>query len=113
MEFNVGDDLKAALSASAMYVSRVFTDTANTPEAIMSKHALIDASAKLGSESHGWEIALIGKNLTNKYTYSSSSNVQSRQATATAAYLQNARSEVVKLPPRRPKSSVRRIRDIR
>jgi iron complex outermembrane receptor protein len=41
----------------------------------MPKYALLDATARIGDAEDRWELALIGRNLTNKFYYVASTDV--------------------------------------
>lgn len=68
-EGDVGPDLHIGLSVDANFTSQFFTDSANKPQAVQKDYALLDAAVRIGKPSTGIEIALIGRNLTNKYYY--------------------------------------------
>lgn len=66
----VGAGLKLGLSFSGRYSSRYKTYAFapdNADRFFQSAYAAIDASIRLGAEDERWELALIGKNLTNRF----------------------------------------------
>ena len=73
-EAPLGGNLKLGLSGQMSYSDRYFTDTANSPGGLQSDYTLFDASVRLGAENDTWEIAFIGRNLTNKYYFVRSSD---------------------------------------
>jgi len=82
----LGNDLKLGLSVDATYSSSFLTDATNAPQSRMPKYALLDASLRLGEADDLWELALIGRNLTDKYYYVAAPNVPfTGSGTGTAA----------------------------
>lgn len=63
----VGDALKMGLIANASYVSSYLTDASSAPNGRQPRYGLVDATARVGAADDSWELALIGRNLTNKY----------------------------------------------
>jgi outer membrane receptor protein involved in Fe transport len=66
----VGDALKAGISTNVRYSSSYHTSpfaNAGASRFIQSGYATLDANIRLGSVDDRWELALIGKNLTNKF----------------------------------------------
>lgn len=59
--------LKTAFSVSGSYSSSYQTATDNAPGGLQKAFWLLNASAKVGPESGAYELALIGRNLTNSY----------------------------------------------
>ena len=70
---DIGSDSNLTLSASGSRTSSYFTDALNTPEGIQHGYWLLDASARL--KTHGFELGLVGRNLTNKYYFQRSTGV--------------------------------------
>src|SRR5690606_4008552 len=64
----VGRDMKLVLGGNANYTSRYATTLVDLPGMEQSGFAKIDANLALRGPEDRWELALIGKNLTNKYT---------------------------------------------
>lgn len=67
----IGNDLKIGLSGDINYTSKEITDAKSTPGAVSPSRALIDASLRLAQADDRWELALIGRNLSNKYYFAS------------------------------------------
>ena len=70
----MGGNLKLGLSGNASYSGGYFTDTSSTPGGWQKSYTLLDASVRLGDQDDRWELAFIGKNLTNKYYFVRSSD---------------------------------------
>ena len=66
-ETPLGAALKLGLSADVTFAGRAPTDAALTPGLISPKRALLDATARIAESKDAWEVALIGRNLTNKF----------------------------------------------
>ena len=73
-ESTLGGSLKLGLSGNMSYSGSYFTDSANTPGGKQPNYTLFDASLRIGAEDDTWEVALIGRNLTNKYYFVRSSD---------------------------------------
>jgi outer membrane receptor protein involved in Fe transport len=67
-EMPVGRDMRIVLGGNANYTSRYATTLVDLPGMEQSGFAKIDANLALRGPEDRWELALIGKNLTNKYT---------------------------------------------
>lgn len=65
----IGGDLKLGFSGDVNYSDGFFNDTSNNPAGRLSAFATVDAAVRLSGNSGRWEAALIGTNLTNKYTW--------------------------------------------
>lgn len=74
-ETPISEGLKLGLLGSVSYNSSLLTDVTSDPRGRMKKYGLVDATLRLGDAEDRWEIAAIGRNLTNKYYWSSSDNV--------------------------------------
>lgn len=74
-EAPLGNALKLGLSVDAKYSTSFLTDASSAPRGRMPSYALLDATARLGTRNDGWELALIGRNLTNKFFYLQTSDV--------------------------------------
>jgi iron complex outermembrane receptor protein len=59
----------------AAYNSSFFTDVTANPFSKMPGYTLIDATARIGDAEDRWELAFIGRNLTNKWYYVASTDV--------------------------------------
>nr|WP_176392390.1 TonB-dependent receptor [Sphingomonas sp. CDS-1] len=69
------DAMKLGLSVDANYSSSFLTDSTSAPDGRMPKYALLDASLRVSEADDRWEVALVGRNLTNKYYYVASTDV--------------------------------------
>lgn len=65
----VNDDFNIGFSGSVNYSDGYFTDTSSNPDGRMPSYAQVDASVRLSDAADRWEVAVIGSNLTNKYTW--------------------------------------------
>lgn len=54
------------LSSDFRFSSKYNSSAFDSPNGVQKSYSVIDASIRLRSESKGWELALIGKNLTNR-----------------------------------------------
>ena len=61
------DGWKTALSASASYSSEYQTATDNAPGGLQKDYWLINAALRVGPDDGSYELALLGRNLTNSY----------------------------------------------
>lgn len=78
--------LKLGLSVDANYSSSMLTDATSAPNGRMLKYALLDGSLRVSETDDKWEVALVGRNLTNKYYYVASTDVPfTGSGTGTAA----------------------------
>jgi iron complex outermembrane receptor protein len=85
-ETPVGSRLKLGVSGDVKYSSSYLTDSINSPEGQMPSFALVDASVRVGDENDKWQLALIGRNLTNRYVWVNSVDVPfTGSGTGTAA----------------------------
>jgi len=64
--------LKLGVTGNMTFTSGFFTDAANKPGGRQDAYQLFDATLRIGDLDDRWELALIGKNLTNKYYYTRS-----------------------------------------
>jgi iron complex outermembrane receptor protein len=63
----VSDNLELSFNGNARYVSSYLTDASSAPNGRQPSFTLFDATARLSDVSERWELALIGRNLTNEY----------------------------------------------
>lgn len=63
----LGSTLKLGLSTEFTFASSVPTDATLSPFLISPKRALLDATGRIADVGDAWEVALIGRNLTNKF----------------------------------------------
>jgi outer membrane receptor protein involved in Fe transport len=61
-------DLELRWDSSVNFTSRFFTAADNDPNTLQTGYAKIDGRIAIGPQGAGWEVALIGKNLTDKLT---------------------------------------------
>ena len=60
-------DLRVGFSADGNYSGSYYNSTFNEPLAFQRSYWLLDASARLGNVDNRWQVAVIGRNLTNRY----------------------------------------------
>lgn len=65
-EFGLGESLMMSLSADASYSSKYNVGTQLQPLAVQDAFAKLDATFRLFTPDRKWELAVIGRNLTNK-----------------------------------------------
>ena len=65
-ETPIGGDLMFGLSGDAKYSGNYFTSETQSPSSKQNNYVLLNASARVFPENNGWELAVIGRNLTNK-----------------------------------------------
>ena len=70
----VGGGMAVTWAANANYSSRYSTNLTNLPWFFQSAYAKVNAAITLHDEDNGWEVSLLGNNLTNKLTSGSCSN---------------------------------------
>lgn len=66
-EREIGSDLAAGVSGEAIYTDRFFTDEQGSPDGVVDSFWRLNASVHVGSADERWDLALIGRNLTNEY----------------------------------------------
>lgn len=66
-ETAVGTGLKAGLSTNLRFSDSYLVSPFGNPVDRQGSYAMLDASLRFGAESDRWQLALIGKNLTNRY----------------------------------------------
>lgn len=59
--------VELGLNGNATYVSSYLTDGSSAPNGRQSGYTLLNATARVSSLDDSWELALIGRNLTDKY----------------------------------------------
>lgn len=64
---DVGESYRFGVSADMRYSSSYIVSSFNNPDSRQSPYAVLDASVRFGDRDDRWEIALVGKNLTNKF----------------------------------------------
>jgi iron complex outermembrane receptor protein len=68
-ETEISQDLKIGFTVDGRYSSRYNFISTNNPFAIQKGYTLLDGSVRLASNDERWELALIGRNLTNKFYF--------------------------------------------
>ena len=63
----ISDRLKFGISADARYSGSYLASAFGNPDSRQGKYVTLDASIRVGSEDDRWEVALIGKNLTDRF----------------------------------------------
>jgi len=66
-EREIGGNLKAGVSGEAIYTDRFLTDEQGSPDGVVNSFWRLNASVHVGAADDRWELALIGRNLTNEY----------------------------------------------
>jgi outer membrane receptor protein involved in Fe transport len=66
-ETPVGDGFKFGINADARFSSSYLASGFGAEHSKQDKYATLDAGLRFGAEDDNWTIALIGKNLTNKF----------------------------------------------
>ena len=66
-EIPMGSDLKLGLSADGRYSDKYNASPFDNPVMKQKSYLTLDASLRVGREDGQWEVALIGKNLTNEF----------------------------------------------
>lgn len=66
-ETPLSDAFKIGISGNMSYSDDYYTDTTNTPGGKQPSYTLFDASVRFADVDDTWEVALIGRNLSNKY----------------------------------------------
>ncbi|MBZ9649894.1 TonB-dependent receptor [Sphingobium sp. 3R8] len=74
-EAPIGSDLKLGFSTDLNYTSSEITDAKSTPHAVSPRRALLDATLRIGAQDDRWELALIGRNLTDQHYWATSQGV--------------------------------------
>jgi len=74
-EMLLGDALMLGLTGGLNYTSSYDADVTAHPYSRQPSYTLIDASVRIGDSDGRWEVALIGRNLTNKWYFAASNDV--------------------------------------
>ncbi len=80
-ETPISSNLKAEISSGVNYSSSFITNATSQPFSRQSKYALLDATLRVAQTDDKWELALIGRNLTNRYTFVRTSDNPAGSAT--------------------------------
>ena len=67
--------LKLGLSADATYSDSYLTDATAAPQSRQPSFTLLDTTIRLGGQNDAWQVAFIGRNLSNKHYWVASPNV--------------------------------------
>ena len=70
----ISSALKIGFGGDTTYTSSYLTDAASKPASRQHRYALIGATARVAPVDDRWEVALIGRNLTDKYYFVRSSD---------------------------------------
>lgn len=71
----ISDSFKLGLSGDVIHSSSYLTDSTSDPAGRQKSYTLLDATLRVADANDTWEVAFIGRNLTNKYYYFASANV--------------------------------------
>ncbi|WP_242128979.1 TonB-dependent receptor [Sphingobium sp. Sx8-8] len=63
----IGNGLMFGLNADVRYSSSYLASGFGNPDSRQSRYATLDAGIRLGAEDERWQVAVIGKNLTNRF----------------------------------------------
>ena len=67
LEAPISDRLNFGLTGNARYSDSFYGIENGSPAGIVNSYWLLDASVRIGTADEGWQLSLIGRNLTNKY----------------------------------------------
>ncbi|WP_176593337.1 TonB-dependent receptor [Sphingobium sp. EM0848] len=81
-DYPLSDDLRLGFNWGAQYTSKYNFSDALRPDAVQRGFTRYDAGVRLSSVSAGWEVALIGRNLTNELVVTSANDMP-RQGSGT------------------------------
>jgi iron complex outermembrane receptor protein len=70
----LSEKLMVGLSADVSHVGGQFTDTINAPGGYLKAYRLVDATLRI-SRDESWELALIGRNLTDEHVFQRSTDI--------------------------------------
>ena len=74
-ETPIGSMLKLGVSVNATHSSGYLTDATSAPQSHQPSYTLLDATVRLTDQNDTWEVALIGRNLTDEYVIYNDPNV--------------------------------------
>ena len=66
-ERDIGSTLKGGISVDTRYSDTYLTSAFGNPNTRQNDYVNLDASIRIGAENDSWQLALIGKNLTNRW----------------------------------------------
>lgn len=82
----VSETLNFGASFNIAHTTSFFTDISNDPAGAMPAYTLVDANVRVFQGPKGWELALIGRNLTDQHYYVATANAPfTGSGTGTAA----------------------------
>jgi iron complex outermembrane recepter protein len=85
-DHDIGDTMKFGVSANIRYSGKYLVSPFGNPLDTQKSFTTLDASLRVGSKDDRWQIAIIGKNLTNEYVLNAAQDAPSTGAgTGTAA----------------------------
>ncbi len=93
-ETPISDNLKLGLSLDSRYSSSYLAAVTGNPISRQKKYANIDASLRIGSADDKWELAVIGKNLTNNYIVNGAADTPSTGGAALSGILADQRGYI-------------------
>lgn len=91
--------LKVGLSGDANYSGGYFNNAYNEPLGYQKSYWLFDASLRVGAPDDRWEVALVGRNLGNKY-YVVRSSEQPFSGGASGTAVANRQADIIGAPNR-------------
>lgn len=71
----ISSTLQLGLTGAVTHSSSYLTDTTDAPNGRHAPYTLVDASVRVGAQDGTWQLALIGRNLTNKFYFVASTDV--------------------------------------
>lgn len=74
-EAPISQSLKIGVSANGSHSDAYFTDVTSKPGGRQKGYELYDATLRVGAADDRWEVALIGRNLTDEYYFARSTDV--------------------------------------
>lgn len=74
-ETPIGTNMKLGLNGNIAYQTSMLTDATDAPNGRQKPYTLVDAGIRLGAEDDRWTVAVIGRNLTDKYYFVASTDV--------------------------------------
>lgn len=66
-EAAVSNGLKAGINVDGRYSGSYLASAFNNADSKQKSYVTLDAGVRIGAEDDNWQLALIGKNLTNKF----------------------------------------------
>lgn len=63
----IGNGLMVGINADVRYSASYLASGFGNPDSRQSKYATLDAGIRIGAEDERWQVAVIGKNLTNRF----------------------------------------------